>query len=40
VITKKYISGESHLIDCDIWLENPNGEKTTPGTATFELPIK
>ena len=40
VITKKYISGESHLIDCDIWLENHNGEKTTPGTATFELPIK
>ena len=40
IITRKYISNGCHLIDCEIWLENPDGEKTTPGTATFELPIK
>tara|TARA_A100001037_G_C15154015_1_gene642305 strand:- start:77 stop:505 length:429 start_codon:yes stop_codon:yes gene_type:complete len=40
VITNKYILDGSHLIDCEIWLENPKGEKTTPGTATVELPVK
>ena len=40
VITNKYSLEGSHLIDCEIWLENPKGEKTTPGTATVELPVK
>ena len=38
VVTRKYQDGGRRLVDCDIWLENSNGEKTTPGSATVELP--
>lgn len=37
-VTKKYIENDAHLIDCDIWLENGKGEKTTVGNATVYLP--
>jgi hypothetical protein len=33
-VVKKYIEGGKHLVDCEIWLENAQGEKTTPGHAT------
>lgn len=39
-VTKKYTEGDEHLADCEIWLENSKGEKTTPGTATVVLPSK
>jgi hypothetical protein len=50
-ITKKYTEGVAHLVDLDIWTEtgkpdddgrpkNPEGVKTTPGTATVRLPSK
>lgn len=39
-VTKKYTDGDSHLIDCDIWVENGKGEVTTPGNATVILPSK
>ncbi|UCB42914.1 MAG: hypothetical protein JSV77_10795 [Dehalococcoidales bacterium] len=39
-VTKKYTEGDEHLVDCDIWLENSQGEKTTPGTAVVALPTK
>jgi hypothetical protein len=26
------------MVDCEIWLENEKGEKTTPGSATVMLP--
>jgi len=39
-VTKKYTEGDEHLVDCEIWLENSKGEKTTPGTATLVLPTK
>jgi hypothetical protein len=29
-VVKKYIEGGKHLVDCEIWLENAQGEKTTP----------
>ncbi len=38
VVTRKYQDGGRRLVDCDIWLENGKGEKTTPGSATVELP--
>lgn len=38
VVTKTYQEGDKFLVDCDIWLENGQGERTTPGTATVELP--
>jgi len=39
-VTKKYHEGSEHLVECEIWLENAKGEKTTPGTATVILPAR
>jgi acyl dehydratase len=39
-ITRKYRQGGQFLVDCDIWLENAQGEKTTPGAATVSLPSR
>jgi len=40
VVTKKYVEGNEHIVECDIWLANSKGEKTTPGTAVVVLPSK
>jgi hypothetical protein len=40
VITQKYVQDGEHMVDCDIWVENGKGEKTTPGKATVVLPSK
>jgi acyl dehydratase len=40
VITKKYVEGDRHLVELDVWTENPNGQKTTPGTARVLLPSR
>lgn len=34
-VIKKYIEVDKHLIDCELWTENPQGEKTTTGVATI-----
>lgn len=39
-IVKKYTDGLDHLVDCEIWLENSKGEKTTLGSATVALPAR
>ncbi len=39
-VTRKYRDGADHLVDCEIWLENAKGEKTTPGSATVILPSR
>ena len=39
-ITKKYVEGDEHLVDCNIGVENGKGEVTTPGKATVVLPSK
>ena len=39
-VTNKYTDGGNHLVDCEIWLENAKGEKTTPGSATVILPAR
>jgi len=39
-ITKKYVEGEEHCADCDIWIENGKGEVTTLGKATVILPSR
>jgi len=39
-VTNKYVEGDEHCIECEIWLENPRGEKTTPGTAVVVLPAR
>ena len=40
VVTKKYQDKGNNLVDCDIWLVNDKGEKTTPGSATVALPSR
>ena len=39
-VTKRYVEGGEHCVDCDIWVENGKGEKTTPGSATVVLPSR
>ena len=39
-VTRKYREQGKNLVDCTIWLENPEGQKTTPGSATVALPSK
>jgi acyl dehydratase len=40
VVTAKRQEGGEHLVDLDIWTANPEGQKTTPGTATVALPAR
>ena len=40
IVTRKYVENGEHLVDCDIWVENGQGEKTTPGSATVMLPSR
>lgn len=39
-VKRKWAEGDKHYVECDIWLENSKGEKTTPGTATVALPSR
>ena len=39
-VTKKYVEGGEHLVECEIWLENGKGEKATPGAAVVTLPSR
>src|SRR5438128_217660 len=39
-VTKKPVDAGRHVVECEIWLENANGEKTTPGSATVVLPSR
>ena len=37
-VTKKYLEGLDHCIECEVWVEDFEGKTTTPGTATVVLP--
>ena len=39
-VIRKYREGGQNLVDCNIWLENDQGERTTPGSATVALPSR
>jgi hypothetical protein len=39
-VTRKYEEDGHHFVELDIWLENGQGEKTTPGKATVKLPSR
>ena len=39
-VTRKYQEQGQNMVDCDIWLENSEGQKTTPGSATVALPSR
>ncbi len=38
IVKRKYQEGSEKLVDLEIWSENPEGQKTTPGFATVSLP--
>jgi len=40
VVKAKRVENGENLVDCEIWVENGKGEKTTPGSATVVLPSK
>ena len=39
-ITGKHSENGENLVDSEIWTETPDGQKTTPGTATVALPSR
>ena len=39
VVTKMQLQDGKGYVECDLWLENLNCEKTTRGTATITLPV-
>jgi acyl dehydratase len=39
-VTGKRTEGDRHLVECEIWTENPKGEKTTQGAAVVDLPSR
>ena len=39
-VTRTYVQDGHHTVDCQIWLENSKGERTTPGSATCILPSR
>jgi acyl dehydratase len=40
VVTGKRVEGDRHTVELEVWTENPNGQKTTPGTARVILPSR
>lgn len=40
VVKRKYTENGENLVECEIWLENHEGQKTTPGSAIAGLPSR
>lgn len=40
IVTRKYVQDDQHLVDCEIWIEDSQGQRNTPGWATVALPTK
>ncbi|HJM90011.1 MAG TPA: MaoC/PaaZ C-terminal domain-containing protein [Dehalococcoidia bacterium] len=40
IVTAKSVEGDDHIVELDIWTENPEGQKTTPGIAIVILPAR
>ena len=39
-VIKKYVQGDEHFVECEIWVENGKAEKTTQGSALVILPSR
>ncbi len=39
-VTNKYVKDGEHIVELEVWTENPRGERTTPGTAVVALPSR
>ncbi len=40
IATGKRTEDGNHLVDLDVWAEDPDGNKTSPGTAVVSLPSR
>ena len=40
VVSKKYQEDGQNLVELEVWTENPQGKKTSPGSATVTLPSR
>ena len=40
IVKRKYTENGENLVECEIWLENHEGKKTTPGSAIAVLPSR
>ncbi|MFC1886268.1 MaoC/PaaZ C-terminal domain-containing protein [Thermodesulfobacteriota bacterium] len=40
IVTGKYVKDDEHCVECEIWLENSKGAKTTPGKGLVVLPSR
>jgi hypothetical protein len=40
VVTAERQEASENLVDLDVWTEDAEGKKTTPGTATVALPSR
>ena len=38
VVKKKYQQDDENIVECEIWLETHEGQRTTPGYAVAALP--
>ena len=39
-VTKKHIQNGDHYVECEVWVENSEGQITTPGSAVIILPSR
>jgi len=39
-VSKKYIEDGEHYVECNLWVENANGEKTVSGKAVIIMPAR
>ena len=39
-ITRKYVDGSRHVVECSLWAENSRGEKTVTGSAVVVMPAR
>ena len=39
-VTKRYVEEGEHMVECEIWLPNRKGERTTLGSAAVVLPSR
>ena len=39
-VTKKYVENGENCVECEIWAENSEGQRITPGTAVVTLPSR
>ena len=40
MVKRKFTENGENLVECEIWLENHEGQKTTPGKAVVALPSR